>query len=93
MKKNDYEEELREEKAKKEFLENLIKHNEKTPGFEEKTINKLIYEILTKLTDRDVEGKKYIEYMYTEDIHQYIKDLGILYNIKDFLKGSDKSNY
>ena len=91
MKNKQKEEILEQEKREKIFFEDQMKHNSRIKDFEKTSINMLILEILTRLTGEDLNKEKYIENMLTEHIHQYIKDLGILFNIRHSLKSSYKS--
>ena len=90
MKNKQKEEILKQEKVKN-FFQEQKKHNSRIKDFEKTSINMLILEILTRLTDKDLNNERYIENMLTEHIHQYIQDLGVLFNIRHSLESSEKS--
>ena len=67
------------------YFQKQVKNNLKTENFEKNSIDILILEILTKLTGNYVDNEKYIKTMPAEYRHQYIQDLGILFNIRNNL--------
>lgn len=85
------------EKAKQQeekelvFLKEQIYKNSLDNNFRKRSIDKLINEILTKLTGQNLQNKRYIDEIPLEVFHEYILDLEKLYSIRKD-ESSNQSN-
>ena len=92
MKQNKLLESLIKEQEEAEiYFKEQVKNNTLNSEFRVKSIDLLIDEMLTKLTDVNLKGNRYLNETPYEIIHTNIEDLEKLYLIRD-LECSYKSN-